>query len=97
MALSKVIAHRSYDDAAYELFCSGTTLVFRRKSDGKLLVVPWSEDTPALFHAIGDKKRNFIGHTLADLVTDSKWLTPRQAGVKPKRPCTYEDDFLHAA
>jgi hypothetical protein len=97
MDLSKWHARRAYEDDGYEIFFNGVDLVFLRKSDGKILALPGSDESHALHQQLADMKRNFIGHALRDFVTDSKWLTPKQAGMKPKRPRTFEDDFIKAA
>ncbi len=97
MTMPKWNARRAYEDDGYELFLDGCNLVFLRKSDGKILALPVSNESHALHRQLADLKRNFIGHALRDFVTDGRWLTPKQAGVKPKRPRTFEDDLIHAA
>jgi hypothetical protein len=90
-------ARRTDEDDGHELFFNGADVAVLRKSDGKVLMVPRSEESAKLLRDVADRKRNHIGHAIAGFVSDQRWLTPKQAGLEPRRRTRAEDAVWFAA
>ena len=90
--MSEIVAVREEEDAQYVLFGSKSGAFIVRKSDRKVLALPWTPETNSLHVKIRSAKNSFIADALADFATDAKWRSPRSLGVKP----THGED-LYAA
>lgn len=92
MSAAILIAMHEAEDLGHVMYGNGNGVFFTRKSDGKVLALPMTRETFALYQRIRSEKLTFIGDALANFTTDVRWKSPRSLGLKAPG-----DKHLHAA
>jgi len=77
-----LIGVREEEDREYTTCGSASGFFIVRKSDGKVLALPWTPDTMALHVKVCTAKHRFIGDALADFATETKWRSARSLKLK---------------